>query len=513
MKRALALCLVACSVALVAVVAGGLGSATAKTDASAAAKRPLGYKLADQVWANKKLARSVKATQRILALSGVSTISAGNTVAAGVAPLSRWRMTARETVYLAMGAGNPQVTLGTIARRLGQAGIEIDGESAATALPQMVSAWLYAGASQPNEPLNQPALFVWQTQSRQAAKLPFQSRLFTPEKLVLSSLEAILILANLERVIEPSAAARAADTTAMAAQGGPCASVKSAFDSLGPVASGAADLVIGEATGTAIGAYADSLKKGSGDQVGKLLSGLDIADRLWRTYAFSQNVDVNVFVADGDGPVRGDRVHKPTDGDRKRVAFIADVGLDKDAREALEKQLEAAKDHQFQEAMRACASLHGITIPKNPYGDLAKEMEEWSAYWTPMWRGQEVVWYHPRRMDLKRIDFASAGALLKVGIEDESRRIHNDKHSIQYFSEYPAKVEIAAQKPPSPVSVAKLAAAIAGAPGGDFVGPISEMLESLFRAVAKPTATGKLIVEEHMENPCVFRSAGAQTSC
>ena len=325
--------------------------------------------------------------------------------------------------------------------------------------------------------------------------------MFYPGRMVLSPLAALVTVANLERVLEPAAPRR--DVQASASAGGPCASVQSALDDLGPVASGAASFVIGEATGSAVGAYADSLKNGAGDKVGKALTALDLADRLLRTMAFAQHVEVRVF------PQENDKIHKPRD-DKQLQHFVAIVGLSDEARADLKKQLDLAKDQPFQESLRNCAKLHGITIPR-PYSDLAEEMTDWSAFWTLHSSPSDVTWGHPRRTKLQRLDFSEAVSRFKVYVQTEPRRLHNDPNSLLVVSDAIAEVEIAAQKPPSPVAIAKLAAAIAtGGGSGDFVGPIAELLEGMYRTVAKPEGSAVLKVQEHLENPCAFRVMTAQ---
>lgn len=543
MKPVLALTLAALTAALAP-------AAVAKTNASPAAAKPLGYKLADRVLNQKRLPSGVKAAQEILALSGVPTVREGQEIVPGVAPLTRWKVTARETVLMTLGARNPQVSLSTMGRMLSKAGVDLGGRDANEAFPDMVRDWLFAASMDPTLPLNQPATFVTWMQTRQRSRTDLFTRTQEPDKMVVSSLEAKVILANLARVIKPGAPPDDSPPQgdnedidecnefdceepvgpeeeafrATAAQGGtgPCGSVKAAFESLGPIASGAADIVIGDATGSAIESYADSLADEGGDRVGEVMTALDIADRVWRTYAFSQHIQVIVLPAIVTGDnfrlIKG-RVHKPTDGSRRHVWYVAGVGLDDEGRAAAEQSLKLAKDQPFQESMRACAELHGITIPKSPYAGLAEEMTKWSAYWTPHFNTDEVRWYPPRReKKLRRLDEFSAWTAFKVGIKWEDRRDHKD--GIEVKSDWNATVEIAAQKPPSPDKLVKLAIAI-GTFGvtaedhGEFAGPIAEFSESLFRAVFKPKATGAIPVEEHIENPCKGLSGSnrAQSSC
>src|SRR5687767_8747780 len=103
---ALALALAA-AVILPAASIGGERSANASPTASASAGKPLGAQLAAKAVNHRKIAAAVKATRRVLALSGVATVRDGQTIVPGVAPLSRWTMTARETVVLAMSADDP----------------------------------------------------------------------------------------------------------------------------------------------------------------------------------------------------------------------------------------------------------------------------------------------------------------------------------------------------------------------------------------------------------------------
>src|SRR5688500_9269453 len=97
MRRGLVLALLA------ALTTIPLAGAAAEPRPAGSPPVPEGVKLATHVMNPKKLGRSVTATRRILALSGIATVREGQELVAGVEPLSRWRMTARETVLLAKG--------------------------------------------------------------------------------------------------------------------------------------------------------------------------------------------------------------------------------------------------------------------------------------------------------------------------------------------------------------------------------------------------------------------------
>ena len=484
-----------------AISAGDGPSAGASSpSASASAAKPLGAQLAGAVLNHRKIAAAVKATRRVLALSGVATVKEGQTIVPGVAPLSRWTITARETVLLAMSADNPTVKLSQLAGKFSAAGVEMGDSPAKTALPEMVRRWISFANGHKTQLLSAPALFVRELESRRPSRTPLRTRMFYPGRIELSPLAALVTLANLERVIEPAAPRRGAQATASA--GGPCASVQAALDEMGPVASGAASVVIGEATGSAVGAYADSLKNGAGDKVGSALTALDVADRLMRTMAFAQHVEVRVF------PQENDKIHKPRD-DKQLQHFVAIVGLSDEARNDLKKQLDLAKDQAFQESLINCAKLHGITIPR-PYSDLAEEMTDWSAFWTLHSSPSDVTWGHPRRTDLQRLDFSEAVSRFKVYVQTENRKWHTDPYSLLVTSDAVAEVEIAAQKPPSPVSIVKLSKAIAtGGTPEDYVGPIAELLEGMYRTAAKPTGSAALTVQEHLPNPCALRGGSS----
>lgn len=537
MKRGFVLSLAA----VLALLALTAPAASARVDrAGAAAKLAEGQKLANQVVGKKNFARSVKATQRILALSGISTVREGTVIVPGIAPLSRWKMTARETVLLARGARTPIVSFGEISRRMSQAGVKVGGRAWTSIVPEMFNQWVFESTLAPTDPLSQPALFVQQMQVRQASKVPLFNRMSSPSKMTFSALEALVVFANIERVLTPGTPPEPApepeenydeeyeeEPVASAAQeppsGGPCGKIKEAIKSLGPEAEAVTSFVISEGTGKALGAYADQLGKGGGDELGKLTTALDVIDRVVRTTAFALNLEVIVLPAIVNGDkihyIEDGKVHKRTDGSRRNVWFFGAVGLDDFAREALKGQLELAKEEYFQDSMRQCAELHGITIPKVPYGDLAAEMTDWRARWTAHWRTEELRVYPPLTGQLKRLDDTSAYSLFKVGVEWENPKYHGKKGQLEE-RDWQATVEISAQKPPNAANMVKLAIAIGtlGAPGdpkySDFAGPIAELMEGMYRTIAKPTGTGTLTVEEHIKNICVTdRGSEARASC
>ncbi|HYH57643.1 MAG TPA: hypothetical protein VD790_00285 [Thermoleophilaceae bacterium] len=519
MNRRLVILLTAVVVVLMLAIGG---PAAAQTGGSSA-KKPLGQKYAQHLLAKKKFPRAVKATRKVLALSGVATVREAEQIVAPVAPVSKWKMTALETVLLTRGFRNRQVQLGTLAKTLGDAGVKIGGRSATQVLPELVGSWMMNSEWQTGNPLNQPAIFLMHAQTGKAGGFwtPFADQ----STMWLSSLEAIVVLANFERLLRPGTASseRSSTSATAAAEGGPCASVSEGLKSLGPVGEGVAQAVIGDATGSALQGYADSIKEGSGEAIGKLMTSLDLSDRILRTAAFSEHVVVDV-VADGKG-LKDGRMHK-SHNDREPVWFEGTVGLSKKARKELDEQLKWAKDHAFQESIRNCASLHGITIPR-PYGDLAEEMagekSKWSAYWTLERPSPDGVrWYGPRRTKLKKVDIASAKSRFKISIPQENPKARKPKFGwdpVIATQDARVTMEVAAQKPPSPISIGKFIVAVGtgGAKFDDFVGPIAELAEGLIRTSFKPTGHGTLTIEEHAPHPCAGRASAAgpraQPSC
>jgi hypothetical protein len=281
--------------------------------------------------------------------------------------------------------------------------------------------------------------------------------------------------------------------------------VVNAFDKTGPVSSGAAQYLIGKGSGKALEGYANMLKDGAGDALGKVLTGLDLLDRGIRTTLFSKHTAVEVYAAKSartwDEPVR--MVHKPTNGKLRDMVVVGIVGLSKEARKSLERQLAKAKDTAFQDSLMKCAALHGINLPKNPFLDLAKEMKDWS----PFWRGhidEAHAWYKGSpRTKFTVIDNASVRTHHRLQIRPEKEKWHGHKDAIQVVRDITPELEVAAQKPPSFGAIADLALAVGTGGGlGDYVGPLAEFMEGFYRTLAKPSDVGILQVTEHIQDPC-----------